>query len=481
MNLNDNGFNLFSALVAAMFLMIGVLMVNMLIDTEEKISSEVYLMTNNFSLSDAASIARADALQSFNYNFRESLEEYLTINDDEMSEGLTFNLINTADLDSTDHWAKLTQNFESAILHSGSRVVDENGDETERDNFEAVIDYVAEKTITQFHDGRYGRYHVSLSDRSETSMAAVRDGMNNAIKEFEDEGGEFLQIVGCKADDCPVGTFYFTIPLNKMKDDFYEQLPRIVVKDLISGEEIKISLLPKSSLSVYIPLRFFKAIHEAQANAFAVKDVYDMINGANGASLGYCDYGCEPRTDPLSSGGNPWDKSCKGNAGSDVFQDLSPDYLGQNAYLITTTQIARTALRAFTMFKVCKAGEFEVGSDVYYDNNDTFSNYSLMYNGLESTGGINSYPGCAFDRITAATTPYPTKTVTGGATSGKLQCSSIKTIEASVLFEDTNPLYIVSGELNRYRIGIHTPPLPVKNTDLGQCTSGGNSCTSSTP
>ncbi len=78
--INFKGFNLFSIIVAAVLLMIGTVLISTLVSTEEKISSEIYVMTNNFQLSDAASLARADAIQSFNYNFRKQLQDYLSYN-----------------------------------------------------------------------------------------------------------------------------------------------------------------------------------------------------------------------------------------------------------------------------------------------------------------------------------------------------------------------------------------------------------------
>ena len=55
----SKGFNLFSALVAAVLIMIGVILTNMLISTEDTLKSEVYIMTNTFNLSDAAALSRA--------------------------------------------------------------------------------------------------------------------------------------------------------------------------------------------------------------------------------------------------------------------------------------------------------------------------------------------------------------------------------------------------------------------------------------
>ncbi len=476
LKMNSRGFNLFSALVAAVLLMSGVVLINMLISTEEKIGTEVYLMTNNFSLSDAASIAKADALQSFNYNFRESLEDYLTLSEAEIADGTTFDLINTDDLGG-NQWNTLLQNFETAVLLSGTTIKDEDGTEIERQNFEAVIQYVADRTINQFHDGRYGRYHVSLSSRDSEAVNAVRTVMENVIVKNAGEM-DFLKVVGCDATSCEVGTFYFIIPLDLMTNEDYEALPRIVVKDLITGEEIKVALLPKTRLNIYIPLRFFKAVHESIRNAKAIQNVETMI-GAK-AMLGYCDSGsCVPRKDPLQATSGNWDKECRNTSETGIRQELtSHSLLITDDYKIIQNQIGAVALRAFAKFHGC---EYGVAEYYYYHAQDpTFTNYNWTTVGLEGelSIGIKGYPKCPFNKINGIIKSNETKDLsgTGGGAGTGLYCSTLTKIEASVMFVDTNPLYIVSGEKNVYRIGINGKSFDAMQSNLGSCSSGSNQC-----
>jgi hypothetical protein len=459
-NMNSRGFNMFTALVAAILLMTSIVLTNMLISTEENLGTQVYLMSNNFNLSDASAMARSDALQSFNYNFRETLEDYLTINDVELREGVTFDIIKSEDVLSQNSWNKIKQTFEESILKKGTKIIDAEGNSITRETFDAVIELVASKTIDQFHDGRYGRYHVSLSDRSRETKIIMRDTMSKTISDSVGNV-DFLKIIGCNEGDflgsCPIGTFYFNIPLERMTDEQYEALPKIVVKDLVSGEEIKTPLLPKTRLSIYIPIRFFKAVFETQKNAAAVYAFEQEIED-NGnrkvAALGFCDNGCEPRTNPLSKSTNfSWTKPCGSSINNPVKQDLTSGYLTVNNYSIDTG-IGSTALRAFAKQKICEQGLAIYQADTITDPNFFNFNYTSP-TGLEAdnTAGIGGFKNCPFNKIYGRIDPKPTKNIQDLA-DNYLYCSTLTQISASALFIDTDPQYIVSGTQNRYRIGI---------------------------
>jgi hypothetical protein len=476
---NTRGFNLFSALVAAIFLMTGVILVNMLVSTEETIGTEIYVMTNNFSLSDAAAIARSDALQTFNYNFRKQLEDYLTVSENDIRIGISFNLIRTEDIvpgNPEQTWEKLKDNFEKSILLKGNEV-----DETANTRFTASIEMVARKTIDQFHDGRYGRYHVSLSERDNTAKKKLEQALIQTLEENINEI-EFLEIVGCNATTCEIGTFYFIIPLDKMSDQAYESLPMIIVKDLVTGEEIKFPLLPKTRLNIYVPLRFFKAIHETwHKNTLAIIDYEDLLDRGQTlktAMLGYCDQGCEPRTDPLTTGLPTWNNSACIGIGGTITQEM----IDQNMLLLLTRQNytigennGRIELNAYTRTIICNQAiqsysTYAVAEKL--DGEGTFGNYNID-NGIglpaSTELGIKKYDACPFNRINSQGYSHQTKTLIGTGAGTKLSCVSINQVEAITIFEETNPLYTVSGENNKYAIGIRSKNFPIQNNDLGTC------------
>lgn len=461
--------------------MTGVILVNMLINTEETIGTEAYLMTNNFSLSDAAAIARADALQTFNYNLRKQLENYLTIDEEDIGSASAFNVIKTDDIRTGETWEKLKQNFEKSILLAESTDT--------QNNFEAVIQWTAERTINQFVESRYGKYNITL-DESDKSIATtnLEEVLIKTIRENREEI-DFLEIVGCNESECEIGTFYFIIPLDKMKPEEYEKLPLIVVKDLVSGEEIKFPILPKTRLNIYVPLRFFKAIYEAwKKNSSAIIDFEDLLN--NGQTLktgmlGYCDIGCEPRNNPLIAGGTDWESSnCIGISGSQIMQEITntnnANSLLYNSKYVIGQRNGANELNGFARANICSSAEITYSSFNYHgiggiNNEKTFLNYNLEESrGLpeKSSMGIKKYANCPFNNITTTIISKNTKVIEGTGAGATLDCASIKQVNAEIIFEDNDLLYLVSGTKNFYAIGITSKEFPTQEEDLGICING---------
>ena len=259
---SQRGFNMFSAIVSVVLIMTVSVLIGTLIMSEEKTSTQIYGMLNNYQLADAANIARADALQSFNYSFREKMEDYLTYTDSELVNESGMGLFDFR-ADSEDvTFDQLQQKFEENILLNTN---------ASSQSFSSVLDYVSENTINNFADWTYGKYRVELNDKSSTARKALYTALATVLNR---QGTGFLEIVDCTENSCPKGSFYFNIPLDKLTDAEYELIPRIIVKNTFSQEQIKMAILPKTNLKVYIPLRFFKVLYEAMDAAKGVKNAH---------------------------------------------------------------------------------------------------------------------------------------------------------------------------------------------------------------
>jgi hypothetical protein len=471
---NSKGFNMFSALVAAVLLMTSVVLVSILVNTEERLGRELYIMIGNYKLSDAAALARADALQSFNFHFREQMENYLTYDTYERDNQQGFTLIRTEDLASFN-WSDVEAEFERTIL-----LVDDAGGATK--DFDAAIDFVARKTVTQFKGGRYGRYKVELSDTSEDSIRAIKDGINQAMVTYMDEGNRVLEVLDCDDMDCPLGTFYFNIPLDKLDPVAYDALPRIVVQDVVTKEELQIAILPKTRLRIYIPLRFFKAIYEAKKNA----EVIDFVEGRGDISkarLGFCDAGsCYPRDDPLRYLGiSNWTQACVGLRDTDVEQSL-PVSMGINSYLTKSSSIGQIALGAFIKEKICAKAQ-SLG-DVHDTDDSEFVNYNNDGSGnpiglRRNENEKDDIADCPFFNISVIPDSKKQKLLVGGvAGTNALYCTKVRRVYADVLYKETNKLYIVNGTENYYKIriaGRANTPLIERNETCNNNNSGAGS------
>ena len=468
----QKGFNMFTALVAAILIMTSVVLVSTMTTTETKMGNQLYFMLNTFQLNDAAAIARSDALQSFNYNFRASMQDYLSFDDGEMENEPGFNILTTSN---HNDWGGIVDNFEKVILLTNA---------SGTHNFDAVIKFVADRTILQFNEGSYGRYHVSLSSKDQSARDNTKNVLNKAIECLAINNDDFLEVVGCNENECELGTFYFNIPLDCVADEDYETLPKIVVKDLITKGETKLPILPRTRLKIYIPLRFFKAIFVARKNAEA------MENAERGAKfreakLGFCDSGsCTPRTSPTSSEGGDWDKECPGSASDNELQKLDSEPAGLTHYNTGGGTVANIGLNAYAKQAICEYAGLSGLDAAYINDNEFFNINDSRYSGTGGAYPNQSLPGleadisgisfledCPFKTILASVESEANKVIKGSG-SGKLYCGKIRDIQADVAYEERNKLYIVKGEKLRYKIRITTDyyPEPVGGTD--ECTSG---------
>jgi hypothetical protein len=460
---------MFSAIVAIILVMTAAVLTNTLISTEEKTTTQVYSMLTNYQLADAANIARADALQSFNYNFRERLEDYLAVN--ESGEGMALFTIKSGQENYT--FTDVKDTFEKSILLTSS---DDN-------RFGKALEYVARNTILQFKGGTYGKYNVTLNSNDTQEMtSALLNAMNSVLSSKKD----FLEVVGCDDDkypDCPVGTFYFNIPLNELSNEQYEALPRIIVKDLITHEEIKMAILPKTNLKIYIPLRFFKVLMEAKDAANAVKKSHDTLAGYK---LGFCDSTCHPNSNPLSTTGvADWQNPCPTYQGDWKVLLSAGALFGVKDYWVGGTMAGQYGLQVYGANEICKAGA-ETGA--FTISNTSLPGFEIPTIALPASsqeGRIEELEGCKYSYLSIVSTPEKfANIISDGVTTNYLYCGRILTTKTEISFLETNPAYIVkgkfaSGQANMYRIMIADYSYPTIRTNIiptVNCKSSTSTC-----
>ncbi len=467
---------MFTALVAAALLAAGIVLVNTLITTEDRMSAQLYSMFSNYQLSDAANLARADALQTFNYTFRQELETWLTYDSDELDEEGGISVITTKNY---DDWESIKNNFECVILLTCNT----STDAAAGGKFKSAIKYISDKTIDNFKSRSYGRYNIDLSGRSSKEKEAMRMALSQAL-EKEDE--KFLEVVGCEGrENCDVGTFYFNIPLDKISDEYYEALPRIIVKDLISGEELKIAILPKTKLKVYIPLRFFRALSEATYQAEAMDNAHNDVEELR---LGFCD-SCGPRTSPTRGDrAGSWDHQCPSNdtGNTGVTLDPKPDALGISTYNPGGSLAGKTALNAYLRDTICEeASRIESSSDTFQirSRSNTDGLIALERGTYDDIVTLN---GCPFFDMSAPTVGVRNRLIHGGVTSGAayLYCQQITGVDADVVYKDTDPLYLVNTKEstgNYYKIRITDSDFTKDADGSGECSSSASGTGSCSP
>ncbi len=425
---SEKGFNMFSAIVAVVLIMTVSVLVGTLVMSEEKTSTQIYGMLNNYQLADAANIARADALQSFNYSFREKMEDYLTYTDTEMRDEPGMGLFEIRTDSDTITFDQLQKKFEENILLNTN---------SSGQNFSSVLDYVSENTVTNFAEWTYGKYRVELTDKSPQAKKALYTALATVLNA---QGSGFLEVVDCTESSCPKGSFYFNIPLNKLTDEQYELIPRIIVKDTFTQEQIKMAILPKTNLKVYIPLRFFKVLKESMDAAKGLKDSHQQNSEYR---LGFCDnMSCVPRTDATTPTSGAWDKDCPTSEEAKWVVNLTSSHAGITNYFSGGDSVGVKGLWGYGAEQVCQNsindGAFETGDPTFFVLN-TFLDPSRK--GAQIKEAIS---GCGYYLVTIGAAPEVYSEIKGGA-GEKLFCGRIINTSADIAFVDTNPNFLVKG------------------------------------
>jgi hypothetical protein len=293
--MNEKAFNLFTALVAALLLMLTVLLVNSMTQSERKTADTIAGIQSRSDLEAVAEMERTDAMQIFNFFLRSKIEDWLTR---EETGGLTLQLQNRT-------WQEIQTDFAESKFGGA--------------NSEALAKFISSNLIGLFYSGVYFENYIISLEGSDTLQA----GLDAAIKKSV-ESGDFFTVIECPNGDpktCAKGTFYVNLHLEKLTQEEYERLPKLHVVDKITGKDLRMVILPRTTFRIYVPLRFFKAIAETRALMHYPKSplgeeedfesFFDTTrdiglfsptvhNTIEEMALGMCDYGyCAPRNDPF--------------------------------------------------------------------------------------------------------------------------------------------------------------------------------------
>ncbi|AJF60238.1 MAG: hypothetical protein QT03_C0001G0743 [archaeon GW2011_AR10] len=250
------GFTLFTALVAFILIVLSVLLVQTMIRTERNTTDIISDIQEEQEMQAIADLARAEALQTFNYGIRFSIEDWLTKDGD--GDGIPDNayLLTPSELAGTD--AESWENTKKKFAESNFGV---GGEGTQFAN--RAANHLS-TLLASTPDVR--GFQVNLDNNSQAVIVSVLEPL------FEDSSArqDFFEVIRCDGtwDGCPIGTFYVNLDIARLTDEQYEKLPQIVVKKITTKGEVERTLrepiLPRGNLQIYVPIRIFKAIAGAR-------------------------------------------------------------------------------------------------------------------------------------------------------------------------------------------------------------------------
>ena len=206
--MNNKGFNLFTALISFLLILLAVLLIQSMIQAERNATDTVDHIESRSKLEATAEMARADAMQVFNYALRKKIEDWLV----SPETGVVFLRLEDKS------WEEIQDDF------AESKFGGEKGSQ--------FAHFTAGSLEAIFHQPtHFGNYTISIEGKE-----TLAEGIKNAIsKSIEDD---FFTVIECngdpRGDNCPLGTFYVNLHLERLSQQEYESLPKIVVTDKAS-------------------------------------------------------------------------------------------------------------------------------------------------------------------------------------------------------------------------------------------------------
>ncbi len=268
-NSGPRGFTLFTALVAFILIVLAMLLVQSMISTERSVSDVITDISSQEGMQAIADLARADALQVFNYNVRYSIEEF-SAKDTEPKDTKPDNPYYIFALDPKG-WEDMQGEFVKDRF--GVRSKNASGSGTATTQFASLATRHIISLLQKAPDSR--GYRIDLTYPEQGSPAAESEMTQVLQDTFQRQAGtsDFFSVIKCeggKFTGC-VGTFYVTLDLSPgaMDAQTYEKFPLVQVEEIQTGRVIKEAILPRGKFRLYVPIRLFKALAGAREIAYA--------------------------------------------------------------------------------------------------------------------------------------------------------------------------------------------------------------------
>ena len=303
------GFTLFTALVSIILIVLAVLLAQSMIRTERNVTDTISDIQEQQEMQAMADLARADAMQVFNFGIRYQIEQYLTNPQN--------SILITPD---TVTWNELVRDF--AIANFGGT-----------DSGVQFANRTANHLTNILGSGKgqdFKSFRLDLESNVEQMRVVLQKLFQESVKQ-----DDFFEVIDCPNGvykEC-VGTFYVNLNMSRISDEDYEMLPQIRVTNRDTGRVIKEPILPRSNFRIYVPLRIFKALAGAKALAHTPNDAaptdsdfirneadYGLLsarihNELEELKLGVCDPGsCGARNNPYLPAGHSQGDPCPGDS-----------------------------------------------------------------------------------------------------------------------------------------------------------------------
>ncbi len=431
--MNSKAFTLFTALVSFILIVLTILISQSMLRVESNALTMMSDLEEQKELQSIVDLARADALQTFNYDIRYVLEDYFSTNTYPIYE-------NDTDI------AKVKQTFINEFF-----VGTNPKSQTNVRAFSEKLVRTLENILTEQKDPRGYTITLDIPQQRNKTVTAMQNAMKqSAIKD------NFMEIVtDCKGnfEDCD-GSFYINLDFASLTNEEYESLPALKITSNTTERTIRQPIIPRGNMRIYVPIRLFKAFKAALILREKITPVKKEIQKYE---LGFCK-GCGPITNPKKPKGsdnwtNPENKTCpKQNIEQEITMSNSLGSYKDNSSSIKTelNKISKEDVFNGAKELLLPAGlgsidnEFEISIDK--DSTDTVVNTSLERENRDSTSPMN------------------------------LACGFVESFDVVLAFKELNEDYKVLKEKEPvYKIRIHEE-LKEHSLTNGACKTDNSQC-----
>lgn len=346
--LNERAFTLFTALISFILIALTMLLISSMTATSTNTENIIASIEEQTKMQALADLARADAVQTFNYGVRRRFEEYfLGESRVTITRGQT--------------WEDIKKEFARTFFASEPSTENPYGVRAFADNATAYIEDILSNSPA------IPGFTVTLTKGATKELNDVLQ--KSVLKSLSDPSKKFFEVVECEGiiSNCVIGTFFVNLDLSEVTDKEYEKLPQIRVENDSTGRVIKEPILPRTNYRIYFPIRIFKAI--AIGRTISDPGTGLLSSGLKtqieSYGIGFCDPNqCSPRNEILPGKLSTKVGLCPGDSGASTLVNFAnetidpiPFTTGYHSsikeYRATSLDSGQPVLRDKILEKIC--------------------------------------------------------------------------------------------------------------------------------
>lgn len=439
--MNIKGFNLFTALVAIILILLTGLLINTMLQTESSTKNTLQNIADEEKINAVSETVRENITQLVNFRIRWVINSYFSTNN-----SVTFEINDAIEFD------KMKEKFIASYF----------SEDFANEFANSVEAYI---TNLSYDLGDYKVYEEGFNDQKEAEAlrklmlySMFKDGLTAIPPAIPRK--DFLQPVGnCSfsIENCS-GTFYITLKSGSVPAEIYEDLPKVTIEEskTKAGIKVKNPILPRHDVKIFVPLRIFKILKIAEKYA---EEMLAKRPEFQKYALGVCDVGkCGARDSINTPAGESFNTLCPGDSRSNYegaqIEDSAKYNQGKGITIKAGTSITYQLGEAPNLVNAVEPEE-AFSQATKEKITEALNTVVMPFKTLPNSGQIKEMDVAIDSEIQTQTLPFVTLMDDGYAVDKELStkgvidpgCTIIGTLTAIVQVSENNDSYkVIKGD-----------------------------------